>query len=218
MPLRRQLCLALLTGLLLSAAPAYADDPEPEVSDSDPTADDGDVWDSLLQLSITLGLDTPFGVAGGAIEFTPYRYITIYAGGGVARFGGRVAGGLRLNFPIGNAAVGMMLGAGGGSQEWDSTLPGVGATQPDSFTITRRWDFAFDVHAGITFEYRWDMGLFGRIGFGATGIIESDADTCTIRPEGADASTGTDCLSAARDLASPIWGWAGLTIGYALDL
>lgn len=209
----RHLIVALLSGLIsfgfgLRAAPAYADDPEPEVSDTDPEEDTGDVWDSLLQLSVTGGLDTPFGVAGGAIEFTPYRYITIYAGGGVNRFGGHVAGGLRVNFPLGNAAVGLMMGVGGGSLSWDSDIP--------DGSLTRNWDFAFDIHAGLTFEYRWEMGLFGRLAFGAQGIVgDQNADSCTMSVGG---NEGVECAFPTDVLAEPIWGWAGLTIGYALDL
>lgn len=215
MPLRRHLIVALLSGLLFafgSLAPTSAfakDDPEPEVSDTDPeaAAEPRDVWSSLIQLSITGGLDTPFGVAGGAIEFTPYRYITIYAGGGVNRFGGRVAGGLRINMPLGNAAVGLMMGVGGGSLEWDSDIP--------DGSLSRRWDFAFDIHAGVTFEYRWEMGLFGRLAFGAQGVIDQDADSCSMS---VGDNEGVDCAFPTDVLAEPIWGWAGLTIGYALDL
>ena len=211
MPLRRHLIVALLLAVgSLAPSAVYADDPEPEVSDTDPEADAGeprDVWDSLLQLSITGGLDTPFGLAGGAIEFTPYRYITIYAGGGVNRFGGHVAGGLRINMPLGNAAAGLMAGVGAGSLDWDSDIP--------DGTLTRRWDFAFDIHIGVTFEYRWENGLFGRLAFGAQGVIDQDADSCSMS---VGENEGVDCTFPTDILAEPIWGWAGLTVGYALDL
>jgi len=220
MPLRRHRFVALFTGLLpnalalvalavglaLTPGAARADDPEPEVSDTDPESQ-GDVWDRLLQLQITLGLDTPFGVAGGAIELTPHRHITLYAGGGVTRAGGRFAGGLRVNFPLGNAAVGLLAGAGAGSLDWESDIPGG--------TVDRHWDLGFDIHTGITFEYRWDNGLLGRLAFGAQGIVDQAADTCS---QSIGENEPTECAFPAATLSNPIYGWAGLTVGYALDL
>ncbi|MGE0792011.1 MAG: hypothetical protein AB7S26_40430 [Sandaracinaceae bacterium] len=210
MNLSRATC-ALALGLALSigalSSPAYADDPVPEVSDGAPDAEPRDVWGSLLQLSATVGLDTPFGVAGGAIEFTPWRYLAIYAGGGIGRAGGQASGGIRFQFPVGNGAVGLMTGVGGGAQDWDNNVSGG--------VVTRHWDFAFNLHMGVTFEYRWEMGLFGRLAFGATGILESQPESCTMT---VDDNTPAACNFSSDILAAPIWGWAGLTVGYALDL
>jgi hypothetical protein len=210
MTLRRHLSLALF-GALLFASPvapvAHAqdrEDPEPEVSDEGP-----DPWDRMLAAHITGGLDTPFGVAGGAIEFSPVRFLAIYAGGGVSRSGGRVAGGIRGQAPIGNAAVGLMLGVGGGPLDWESR-----GREDELLHTSRHWDFALFFHGGITAEYRWDMGLFGRLAFGMDALLTPEADTC------ARGATGEQeaCGATAEGLGKPIRGWMGLTIGYALDL
>lgn len=225
------LCLAPLTAHaqteedpepeVSSEGPALAD-PEPEVSDRGPgdgpdeedpepeLAHGGDVWDRLLSLQLTGGVDTPFGVAGGALEFTPFRYFAVYAGGGVGRSGGRVAGGFRGQAPIGNGAVGLMLGLHGGPLDWDSR------GRPNESLHTRRhWDFALFWHGGITAEYRWDMGVFLRASLGVEALLTpGEADACTF----GSADEATDCGPVANNLAKPIRGWAGLTIGYALDL
>ena len=180
-------------------------DPEPEVSNEGP-----DVWDRILSFHVTGGIDTPFGVAGGAVEVTPFRYLSIYAGGGIGRSGGRVAGGIRGQAPIGNAAVGIMLGVHGSPLDWESR----GRTN-ESLHTSRHWDFALFWHGGITAEYRWDFGLFGRLAFGVEALLTPDSpDACTI---GADGDR-SECGGLADGLAKPVRGWAGLTIGYALDL
>lgn len=200
-----------------------AQDPEPEVSDEGPGGDDGaerdpepeladggDVWDRLLAFQISGGIDTPFGVAGGAIEFTPIRYFAIYAGGGIGRSGGRVAGGIRGQAPVGNAAVSLMLGVHGGPLDWDSR----GRTNEEQFT-SRYWEFALFWHAGINVEYRWDMGLFARLSFGVEALVTPDAaDVCTTGP----VDDRMDCGVLGENLSKPVRGWTGLTLGYALDL
>lgn len=209
MTLRRLLAVAsfgiLFIGLSLASPAAQAqddaghEDPEPEVSDQPP-----DVFERMLAIQVTGGLDTPFGVIGGALEFAPVRYLVIYAGGGVSRSGGRVAGGLRLQYPIGNAAVALFGGVGGGPMDWESG----GQTEAQT---ARQWDFALFLHSGLSFEYRWDVGLFGRLDLGVEGVMTPEADRCTF-------SGGGECGPSASGLAKPLRGWAGLTIGYALDL
>lgn len=198
------------------------EDPEPEVSDEGPegsggerdpepeVADEGgDVWDRLLAVQVTGGLDTPFGVAGGAIEFNPFRFFGVYAGGGASRSGGRVAGGIYGRAPLGNASVGLQLGLGGGPLDWESA----GRTDERLHT-SRHWDFALFFHSGLMFEYRWEMGLFGRLSFGVDALLTPEADDCVRGASGDQEACGV----TAEGLSKPVRGWAGLTIGYALDL
>ena len=220
MTLRRHLPYALIAALLLAFAGASGvlapvahaqteEDPEPEVADQGPEAEA--VYDRLLAVELVGGVDTPFGVAGGVIEFAPWRYLAFYAGGGIGRDGGRFAGGVHGRYPIGNAAVGLMLGFGGGAISWEST-------GGEMFLARRHWDMALFFHSGITFEYRWPEGIFGRIGFGMDGLITpEEPDACSLGPANGSGS-GEPYGSAADTLALPIRGWAGLTIGYALDL
>ena len=215
MTLSRLLSLALFGTMLSAASLAHAplahaqedeEDPEPEVSSQEEPAgpEREAVYDRYLALQVTGGLDTPFGVAGAAVEFSPFRYLSIYAGGGVGRDGARVAGGLWGRAPIGNAAVGLMLGVGGGALSWDS--PGF-----EEMRIRRYWEFALFLHAGVSFEYRWPEGIFGRLSFGADALVAGDPDECTF-------SDSNSCGALANDLSRPVRGWAGLSIGYALDL
>lgn len=177
------------------------EDPEPEVSL------DARLWDRPLAFHVTGGLDTPFGVAGAAVEFSPIRWIAIYAGGGVARSGARVAGGVHVRAPIGHGALGLMGGVGGGPLDWSSRTNGEGAP-----STQRWWEFALHVHAGLTLEYRWEMGLFGRLAFGIdTLATPGTADVCTL-------STGEECGAAGEGLVNPLRGWIGLNIGFAPEL
>lgn len=202
---RRSLLLGLgvLAGALaLSSSTALAqdeEDPEPEVSTPAPDA----MWDRVLAVSVTAGLDTPFGIGGAAIEVTPFRYLSIYAGGGVGRDGARFAGGVRPQFPVGNGAMGIMLGVTGGPLDWDSR----GA---EDVRVHRYWDMALFLHTGLSGEYRWSEGFFGRLEFGIEALLTpSEATVCS-------QSDGNSCEGAA--LASPIRGWAGLSVGYAFQL
>lgn len=206
MSLRRLIALALFGGLVLAAPGALAqdqEDPEPEVSDVGP--EPTDPYDRFLAIQVTGGLDTPFGVGGGAIEFTPFRHLMIYAGGGASRSGGRVAGGVAFQYPIHSTSVGVFAGLGGGSLNWDSRGSN-GETQ-----IQRWWEFALFFHSGIHVEYRWQEGIFGRLGLGIDALVYGDPDECTL-------PAGGECGGEAASLAKPIRGWVGLTIGYAFDL
>jgi hypothetical protein len=205
MPTRRILVLVLAMAGSLAASTALAqqqqEDPEPEVSTQ------GDTWDRVLAVSITGGLDTPFGVAGAAVEVTPFRYLGIYAGGGVSRSGARFAAGLHPQFPMGRAALGLMAGISGGPLDWDSQ---VGGNQG----VHRYWEFGLFVHSGATFEYRWDMGIFLRFELGAEWLVTDwdNPTACT------NIGTGAECGASATNLGSPFRGWIGATLGYAFDL
>lgn len=220
--------LSYLLALLLLATPSFAlaqsddeeddealdsptqEDPEPEVAsggtEEDPepevAIDHSVLYDRIFAASVTVGLDTPLGIGGVAAEVTPFRYLAIYAGVGVGRDGFRVAGGIRGQFPIDRAAFGIMAGLTGGPLDWDSRAAGADAQETH-----RWWEFALFFHSGISFEYRWDEGIFGRLAFGVEALIEpTEATTCRFETGGACGREG---------LASPIRGWAGLTVGYA---
>lgn len=207
MTTRRLTALALLAGLLC-ASTAYAqdpdqEDPEPEVSDAGPE-EPTNPYERMLAVSVTGGLDTPFGVVGGALEFAPVEFLNIYAGGGVGRSGARVAGGVSLRFPIHSTAFGVMTGVAGGPMDWDSHAENGPAYH-------RYWEFAMFIHAAAFFEYRWDIGIFGRLQLGAEALIGGDVTECR-------ASGDAVCDTARDDLANPIRAWAGLSIGYAFEL
>jgi len=208
MTTRRLTALALLAGLLC-ASTAYAqdpdqEDPEPEVSDAGPE-EPTNPYERMLGVSVTGGLDTPFGVVGAALEFAPVEFLNIYAGGGVSRSGPRVAGGVQLRFPVHGAAMGIMTGVAGGPMDWDSHFDDNGDG------LHRYWEFAMFIHAAFFLEYRWDIGIFGRLQLGAEALIAGDVTECRAPGDAA-------CDPARDDLLSPIRAWAGLSIGYAFEL
>lgn len=211
--------LGALAAVLLFAPTALAqdeEDPEPEVSTPAPEARPIEaVWDRVLAVSATVGLDTPFGIGGAAIEVTPFRYLSIYAGGGVGRDGVRFAGGLRPQFPVGHGAMGLMLGVTGGPLDWDSR--GAPAMDDDPFVgaspatrIHRWWEMALFLHGALSGEYRWDEGIFGRLEFGVEALVTPLEPSVCTDPD------GQSCLGA--QLGTPVRAWIGLTVGYALDL
>jgi len=207
MNFRRLVSLALLGGLasLATLGPAAAraqteEDPEPEVSDEGPS-----VWDRMLAVQVTGGYDTPFGVAGGALEFSPHPWVTIYAGGGIGRAGGCFAGGLQLQVPIDNAAMGVQAGLDGGALE-------VTSDGAPNVRIRRYWGMAMYFHAGFSFTYRSEEGVFGRLSLGMNALIAGTPDECTYE------ATQADCGVGADNLSQPVQPFAGLTVGYAFDL
>jgi hypothetical protein len=175
------------------------EDPEPEVA-----VDGAVVYDRLLAAAVTLGIDTPFGIAGASVEITPFRYLAVYAGVGVGRDGVRFGGGLHGRAPVGNAALGLMLGLTGGPLDWDSLA------RDDAMGIHRWWEMALFFNAGVTFEYRWSEGFFGRLAFGVDALIEPTTATSCMY------DNGTQCNG--ENMFAPVRGWAGLTLGYAFAL
>lgn len=197
MNLRRLLALALTSGFLC-ASPAFAqteEDPEPEVSTPGP-------YERLLAVSATGGWDTPFGVIGGAIEFAPIQYINIYAGGGVGRSGGRFAFGVNFRAPVHSSAFGVQIGISGGPLDHDGN-----GLDP----LHRYWEFALFINSGLNYEYRWDMGVFGRISVGAEALIAGDPTEC----RGGGVSS---CEELPQGVSQPFYPWVGLTVGYAFEL
>lgn len=210
-------CLLLLCALALAPAGAVAQtdeeggdqqDPEPEVS-SQPASSEpvtsptqASPYERILALSVTAGLDTPVGIVGANVEVSPVRWITIYAGGGVSRSGARIAGGISGQYPVGHGSVGMSVGLAGGPLDWDS----LGANDQ---RVHRYWEFALYLDWALNAEYRWDEGFFGRISLGVESAL-TNATSCSY------IESGTDCTGA--NLIIPTRGWAGLTVGYALDL
>lgn len=199
---RRLFALALVTGLLhaSTAVAQTEEDPEPEVSTAGP-------YSRMLAVAVNGGLDTPLGVIGAEIEFAPIEWLNIYAGGGVSRSGARVGGGVSFRAPLHSSAFGFQLGLAGGPMDWDSHAEGA-----ENLTQHRYWEFALFAHAGMTYEYRWDEGIFGRIGIGAEALIAGDVTAC--------AGPGTAACSPedTAGLAVPFRAWASLTVGYAFEL
>jgi hypothetical protein len=168
-------------------------------------ADAERVWDRLLSATIIAGIDTPFGIGGATLEITPFRFLSVYVGGGVGRDSYRFAGGLRAQFPVGSAAVGVMAGVTGGPLNWDSRYGG-------ELSVHRWWDIAAFFHTGLTFEYRWPDGIFGRLAFGAEALIAPEASECVL-------GDGSACGELSnQNLSHPVRGWAGLQVGYAFAL
>ena len=212
MTLRRLTTLPLLCGFLCVGlassvtSTAFADvpedpahaDPEPEVSDQGP-------YSRMLALAVTGGVDTPFGLVGGALEFAPIEYLNLYAGAGVGRSGVRIAGGAALRFPVDSTAFGFRLGVAGGPMDWSAGGSG-GVPQ-----LNRYWNFALFAHAAFDVEYRFDEGVFVRGSLGAEALVAGDACISPAMMEG-------ECVAPPAGLASPIRAWVGVTVGYALEL
>lgn len=206
--------LALLLGSSLGIAQvvgmpalASADDPEPEVSDQveEPaTADPMHLnWDRMLGVELTGGMDTPYGVIGGAILVQPIRNLRLDLGGGVSRDGGRFAGGASLVLPQDHFALMMRVGFAGGPLTWDEGRE----TQ-----IHRSWGLAAFLDTSLGLEYHFDEGILIRLYAGVETTLNSTADSCsttTTTPE-------TICGAAVHD--HPARLFVGLSVGYLFDI
>lgn len=213
------LALALGTLPLIAPATAAADDPEPEVSTepAEPAAP-RDIWDRMLAVEITGGIDTPYGLVGGAVVVTPFRNLALDLGGGVSRDGGRVAGGLRLVLPHANGALGFRVGFAGGPLSWDTTVPGQPGRITDGsdvplVTQRRTWDFVGFFDASISLEIRFDMGVYTRVDLGVEHALAS-ADHCDL----GDGAGSSACTNGAGGSGVPMRSYLQLSVGYAFDL
>ena len=141
-----------------------------------------------------------------ALLHLPYGHIvTLYAGGGVGRFGGRFAGGLQLQVPIDSTAFGIQAGFGGGALE--ATSGGA-----DNTRIRRYWGMALYFHSALSLTYRFEEGVFGRLSLGMDALVAGDPDECVFT------ATDTECGVSASSLHRPVSPFAGLTVGYAFDI
>ncbi|MDQ3032514.1 MAG: hypothetical protein M3Y87_08870 [Myxococcota bacterium] len=220
---RFALVLARLTAALaLAAIPfsgaslARADDPEPEVSSEEAAATPRDIWDRLLAVELIGGIDTPWGVFGGAVVISPVRYLALDVGGGISRDGGRVAGGARLVLPHANGSFGLRVGFAGGPLSWERPVPGTGTNIPGEVgsperTARRTWEFVGFVDVSVNLEIRLDAGVYFRFLFGVEHAL-SGADSCV--ESTADGAVGF----CARGSFQPVRTYVGLALGYAFDI
>lgn len=213
---RVALALALALCLFpLGSTVAFANDPDPEVSSepAEATATPRDIWDRMLAFEITGGIDTPYGLVGGAVVVSPIRYLALDLGGGVSRDGGRVAGGARLVLPHANGAFGVRVGFAGGPLTWTSHSPdqtAAGRTDggsPPLVAQTRSWDFVGFLDAAISLEIRFDMGIYTRVELGVEHAL-AGPDRCVEPGVAAMCSPG----------GAPTRSYLGLAVGYALDI
>lgn len=214
------LLLALGTavaGLTVAPAPVRAD-PEPEVS-TDPAEDQAaappDLWSRFLAVEVSGAVDGPFGVFGGAVVITPVRYLSLDAGGGVSRDGGRVAGGARLVLPHANAAFGVRVGFAGGPLTWDSPVAAPGNEIPEevatrSATERRTWDFVGFLDVSVSLEVRFDFGMYTRFDFGIEHALAGPS-SCVHT----DSAGSTACSVGSFE---PTRTWVSLALGYAFDM
>ena len=207
-----RVALPLLLGSLSGLAPsmAAADEPEPEVSTA-PAETPEDVWARLLAVEIIGGVDTPYGLVGGAMVVSPMRNLAFDLGGGYSRDGGRLAGGARLVLPHASGALGFRVGLAGGPLSWDTDAATLGNGHfsgdiPASAHERRTWDFTAFLDTSVSLEMRLDSGVYLRFMFGAEHALSAPG-ACTVA--GGSCAAGSD---------APTRAYVGLAAGYALDL
>ncbi|UJR79752.1 hypothetical protein [Sandaracinus amylolyticus] len=200
--------------MLPTAAIVRADEPDPEVS-SEPAAATRDIWDRMLAVELVGGLDTPYGVFGGAVVISPIRHLALDVGGGVSRDGGRVAGGARLVLPHANGALGVRVGFAGGPLTWESAVPGHNVPGDEVHTrdgVQRQtWEFVGFVDVSLSLEVRFDLGIYARFLFGVEHAL-SGPTSCEERIDGE--SIGPCSASSFQ----PTRTYVGLAVGYAFDI
>jgi hypothetical protein len=187
---------------------------ESSAASDTPVARPRDLWDRLVSVELIGGVDTPFGVFGGAVVITPVRYLAFDLGGGASRDGGRVAGGARLVLPHANGAFGVRLGFAGGPLSWETQVGGTSG--PDEVSAAARtdrrvWEFSGFVDASISVEFRFDPGIYARLMLGVEHAL-SMADSCVAT----SANSGQGMC--ARGEYQPTRAYIGLAVGYAFDI
>jgi len=211
------LAVALLT-VWMSVPIARADDPEPEVS----SAPARSIWDRVLAVEMVGGVDTPWGVFGGAVVVAPIRYLQLDLGGGISRDGGRITGGARLVLSHANGAFGMRLGFSGGPLGWAVQAPDPASPDPlgePTFVIQRRsWDFVGFIDLALSLEIRLDAGVYGRLLFGVEHAL-AGADRCVETGAGGSTSAcGSGDRAGVVVGGNPTRSYIGLALGYAFEL
>lgn len=196
---------------------AHADEPTPEVSDQAPARtpyEQGmhDRWDRMIQAELVGGADTPWGVVGGAVVFSPIANFALDVGGGASRDGARVATGARLVLSQDHFALVMRLGLAGGALNWS------GDSAPYR---TRSWSFIGFLDADVGVEYRFDGGPLVRLFGGVETGLSDTAESCTdgARDEGPiHAAVGDTCQQHLGEGARPVRVYLGISIGYAFEV
>lgn len=210
--------LVSLTTIPTLAPVARAHDPEPEVS-SQPARS---MWDRMIAAEIVGGIDTPWGLFGGAVIISPIRNLQFDVGGGVSRDGGRVTGGARLVLPHEHGALGLRAGFAGGPLTWEVRAPdpaNPAAGDAPFVTQRRSWDFVGFFDVSLSLEVRFDEGMYARLMFGVEHAL-AGADRCTEHhADGTTSACGSgDAGGGGVPGGQPTRTYLGLALGYAFDL
>jgi hypothetical protein len=171
------------------------------------------VWDRSFSLAIQgdpisgiIG-PTPYGFGGASLGYSPVSWLAIDAAIGVASAGrpGRAAAVYtlmpRVRWTSGQEALAFGAGVSVGSYRWDEV-------PYDSGGATKVWDPAWRANVEVSYERRFDSGLFLRPYVGLAEILNVAAGVCVWPDEG-------HCnANHASDPKTPFGYW-GLAIGYA---
>lgn len=169
------------------------------------TKENSDKWARELSVEITGGIDTPHGLIGGNIGYTPIKHLRLSAGAGYSRDGLVFAFQARGMLSHAESALGFGLGLSGGQLSWESGKQG---DQFSQSTYSKRfWDFALGLNADVSYEYRFTDAIYARFYFGVNYYV-TNHDRC-------NSDTG---LTTCAQGQNPIRPFVGLSLGYAVDL
>ena len=169
----------LLVPRLVAAAPG-----DPEATPAAATALPPSRWQKPVALEGHLGVGTPLGLVGVALDVTPVRWVSLNLGVGHRTEGTQFAAMTRARFSPTPVTGGFGAGISGGRYTW-STYSFLLGPRSEHASVDREWKTALWGNVDFHFEGRSGGGFQWRIYVGYATLLNPNQSTCSFEaPDG----------------------------------
>jgi len=168
-------------------------------------------WQRPVALEGRLGLGTPLGFAGVALDVTPVPWMSLNIGVGQGAAGGQYAGMARVRLAPAPVTGGIGAGVSAGRYRWTnqcSALDGPCSALLQLPAINRLWNPAIWGNVEAFLEGRSGGRFQWRVYIGLGRLLNASSSTCTWQSLDGQRPTGCD--------GTPFLGYFGTAFGFTL--
>ena len=169
-------------------------------------------WQKPFALEGHLGLGTPLGFAGVALDVTPMSWVSLNLGVGQGADGAQYAGMARVRLAPTPVTGGIGAGVSAGQHQWNNQCKvyyGPCSAMLRLPDITRVWNPAIWGNVEAFLEGRAAGGFQWRVYIGLGRILNGGASQCTWRSIDGQRPSGCD--------GNPFLGYVGTALGYSFS-
>jgi len=168
-------------------------------------------WQKPVALEGRLGLGTPLGFAGVALDVTPVPWMSLNLGVGAGGAGAQYAGMARVGLAPAPVTGGIGAGVSAGQYEWSNQPKAIyGHFSADLHmpSITREWNLAIWGNGEVFVEGRSGGRFQWRVYIGLGRLLNASSSTCIWQSLDGQRPTGCD--------GTPFLGYFGSAFGITL--
>ena len=207
----QRFCGSAFVVIMIGLAPRVTSAASPE--DNPAVVAPPNRWQKQLAYEARLGLATPLGFAGVAVDVTPVPWVSLNLGIGQGGHGAQYAGMARVRLATTPVTGGIGAGVSAGRYQWDNQCKayyGPCAAMDRWPVVTRTWNPAIWGNVEAFLEGRAAGGFQWRVYLGLGKILNAAASRCTWQSVDGQRPNGCD--------ESHFLGYVGTALGYSFSL